>query len=75
DQIVNLCEMKYAVGDYSVDAAERSLREKVEAFRRRTKTRKALHLTLVTTYGLRPGRHAGVFQSTVTMHDLISGAA
>ncbi|MDR1806487.1 MAG: hypothetical protein LBR33_00985 [Propionibacteriaceae bacterium] len=73
DQVVNLCEMKYSAGDYAVDAAtERTLRNKAEAFRRATKTRKALHLTLVTTYGLKPGLHAGVFQSTVTAADLLA---
>ncbi|MDR1825208.1 MAG: AAA family ATPase [Bifidobacteriaceae bacterium] len=72
DGVINLCEMKYTEGEFQVDAAtERALRTKVETFRQQTGTRKALHLTLVTTYGLAPGRHAGVFQRTVTMHDLI----
>jgi hypothetical protein len=72
DQVINLCEMKYSVGEYAVDAAtERTLCNKIETFRRQTKTKKALHLTLVTTYGLKPGAHASVFQSTVTLSDLL----
>ncbi|MDR1798328.1 MAG: ATP-binding protein [Bifidobacteriaceae bacterium] len=72
DGVINLCEMKYTAGEFQVDAAtERALRTKVETFRQQTGTRKALHLTLVTTYGLAPGSHAGVFQHAVTMHDLV----
>jgi len=72
DQVINLCEMKYAAEPYGVDKAEDlALRNKVAAFRAETRTRKALHLTLVTTYGLRPGRYDSVFQSVVTAEDLL----
>ncbi len=71
DRIVNLCEMKYSNGPYEVNAedAER-LRERRETFIRETGTRKAVHLTLVSPYGLKQGRHSGVFQSVVTLDDL-----
>jgi AAA+ ATPase superfamily predicted ATPase len=72
DGIVNLCEMKYINGPFEIDKAyDRTLRDKVETFRRETKTKKALHLTMVTTYGVKPGRYADVFQSEITMDKLL----
>ena len=71
DRIVNLCEMKYSNGPYEVDAEEAGrLRERRETFIRETGTRKAVHLTLVSPYGLKQGRHSGIFQSVVTLDDL-----
>jgi hypothetical protein len=71
DNVINLCEMKYAGGLFAVDAAlERAVRDRTEIFRSQTGTPKALHPTLVTTFGLSPGQHADVFQSVVTAEDL-----
>jgi hypothetical protein len=53
DGVVNLCEMKYANHPYTVsreDAA--SFQNKASTFASETATRKALHLTMVTSYGL-----------------------
>ena len=72
DNVINLCEMKFAKGPFEIDRAyDLVLRGKIEAFRRETKTRKALHLTMVTTYGVKPGKYAGVVQSEVNMDKLI----
>jgi hypothetical protein len=55
DQCMNLCEMKFTQGLFSVDKAwARELRRKRDVFQAATKTRKALFLTLVTTHGLSP---------------------
>lgn len=54
DATVNLCEMKFSEGEFVIDkryAAE--LRAKRESFRRATRTRKTLLLTMVTTYGVK----------------------
>lgn len=40
------------------------------AFIETTKTRKAVHLTMVTTYGIRQNSHSGVVQSEITLEDL-----
>ena len=75
DNVINLCEMKYWGSAFQVDAqTERALREKAAIFQTDTRTRKAVHLTLVTTYGLAPGAHASVFQNVVTMDDLFERA-
>lgn len=71
DRIVNLCEMKFSETPYEVDAEEEArLRNRRESFIRETGTRKAVHMTLVSPWGLKPGRHSGVFQSVVTLDDL-----
>ena len=72
DGVINLCEMKFAKGPFEIDRAyDLALRGKIEAFRSKTKTRKALHLTMVTTYGVKPGKYSGVVQSEVVMDELI----
>ncbi len=71
DQVINLCEMKYATGEFSIDKSySQTLRNKAAAFRTETKTRKAVHLTMVTTYGLKANEYAGMIQSEVVMDDL-----
>ena len=71
DQIINLCEMKYSTEEFLIDKNyDLQLRNKVGAFRQETKTRKAVHLTLITTYGIKQNEYAGMIQSEVKMDDL-----
>ena len=71
DRVINLCEIKFAKGPFEIDRAfDLALREKIETFRNETKTRKALHLTMITTYGVKPGKYAGLVQSEVNMDEL-----
>ena len=71
DQIVNLCEMKYSLNAYDITPAYlQKLTERREVFRQATSTKKALHLTLVTTSGVKPNAQAGMIQSEVTLDDL-----
>ena len=71
DNVVNVCEMKYSRGLYVIDKKTRdSLDNKIEAFRAVTKTRKSIHLTLVTSGGLAHTEHAQTVQSEVTLDDL-----
>lgn len=42
------------------------------AFIGSTNTRKAVHLTMVTTYGVRQNSHSGIIQSEVTLEDLFA---
>jgi uncharacterized protein len=53
DGTISLCEMKFSEGQFTIDksyAAE--LRQKRDTFKRITKTRKNLFLTMVTTFGV-----------------------
>ena len=71
--MINLCEMKYARDDFTVTkGVEESLRHKASDFRALTRTRSALHVTVVTTYGLKENRYSGSVQSVVTADDLFA---
>ena len=71
DGVINLCEMKFADSEYALDSTEESkLRNRRSAFRLDTETKKSVHITLVTTYGLHKNSHSGIVQSVVTLNDL-----
>lgn len=59
DRTINLCEMKFSETTFTISRAYgRELARKADVFRRVTGTRKALLLTLVTTYGVVDNQHA-----------------
>ncbi|HMQ48547.1 MAG TPA: ATP-binding protein [Saprospiraceae bacterium] len=74
DQVINLCEAKFSLHTFTItEAYAEQLREKISTFKSATKTKKAVHLTLLTTYGLAQNKHSGgLVQSHVTMNDLFA---
>ena len=73
DGVVNLCEMKYWAGPYAMTAEDAAaLAAKRTAFKESTGTRKAVHLTMVTSFGVKPNAYAGGVQSFVTLDDLFA---
>ena len=71
DQIINLCEMKYSINEFEISKKyDEELRERRELFRSISKTKKALHLTMITTYGLKQNSYSGMIQSEVILDDL-----
>jgi len=71
DGLVDLCEMKFAGGEYELDREDDIvLRERAEAFRRQTQTRKGVRSVMVTTYGLKSNKYSGNIASQVTLDDL-----
>ena len=73
DQVINLCEMKYSLSEYAIDAEyEQKLRNKKSVFIDTTNTRKAVHLTMVTTFGIKANAHSGIVQNEITLDDLFS---
>ena len=73
DQVINLCEMKYSLSEYVIDAEyEQKLRNKKSAFINATNTRNAVHLTMVTTFGIKVNAHSGIVQNEITLEDLFS---
>ena len=71
DRVINICEMKYAHDVFVIDKKyAESLRNKREAFLRESKTRKAIHLTMLTTYGVKRNDYYSLIQSEVMMDDL-----
>ena len=71
DQIMNLCEMKYANNEFVIDRnVDKNIRNKISAFKNEVSTRKAINITMITTYGVKQNEYAGIVQNEVTMDDL-----
>ena len=71
DQVVNLCEMKYASSEFAIDKAyDRNLRNKRSAFLAETHTRKAAQTTMITAYGLRKNMYQAGIPFEITLDDL-----
>ena len=75
DRVINLCEMKFSAHPYRItDDYEKLLRDRMEVFRTKTKTTKALMHTFVTAFGVADGMHRSIVNSEVTMDDLFVDA-
>lgn len=76
DETINLCEAKFSTDTYTItqDYANR-LNSRKETFREVTGTRKSLHTTMITTYGLKNNKYTGNVQREVTMEDLFKDIA
>jgi uncharacterized protein len=71
DNVINLCEMKFSQDTYTIDKDyDQQLRHKLTRFTEATKTRKAVHLTMVTTYGVTHNTYWNRVQKEVTAEDL-----
>lgn len=71
DQVINLCEMKYANSDFTItEKVDRSLRNKVSDLKTITGTKYAIYPTLVTTYGLVSNSYSLEMQSVIVLDDL-----
>ncbi len=73
DEVINLCEVKFSLTPFTITKEyEKSLDKKKVAFISETNTRKALHLTMITTYGLTDKGYHMSIQSQVTLNDLFT---
>lgn len=71
DRVINLCEIKYANEEFTIDKKlDDNLRHKRGTFRYETKTRKAIHITMITTYGIKHNMYWNSIQSEVIANDL-----
>ena len=71
DNVINLCEMKFSNSEFVIDKDyDQALRNKRSAFKTESKMRKAIHITMVTTYGVKRNIYSGNIQSEVTLNDL-----
>lgn len=72
DNVINLCEMKFYTGPFTIDkkyAGE--IAKKVDSFCRSTKTKKSVFTTFITTYGVTPNPYSRQHvQNELTMDDL-----
>ena len=76
DKVINLCEIKYSDSPYTIDKKYmENLRNKVGLFRRITKTRKGIALTMITSSGLVKNAYSmNGIHSQVTADDLFTDA-
>ena len=75
DQTIYLCEMIFCQSEFEITKQyDVHLREKAELFRSATGTRKALHLTFITTYGVKKNMYSGNVQSEVVLDDLFGNS-
>ena len=76
DKAINLCEMKYSDGSYTIDKKYmENLRNKAALFRQLTKTRKGIALTMITSFGLVKNSYSmNNIHSQVTADDLFVDA-
>ncbi|MCF0116147.1 MAG: ATP-binding protein [Erysipelotrichaceae bacterium] len=73
DQVINLCEMKYSENEYIADKNfDASLRRKVSDFTKLTKTKYAIHTTLIAANGVVKNSYSGNLQSIVDGDALFS---
>ena len=71
DNIVNLCEMKFASDIYNINKEEDSkLRHRIETLKDTLSAKQAIHLTIISTYGIKYGKYSGLVQKEITMDDL-----
>jgi AAA+ ATPase superfamily predicted ATPase len=71
DGVINLCEMKYTKHPYTIGKTEaEALERKKNVFAAETGTMSALHITMITTYGLEQKGYFSLAQSQITMDDL-----
>ncbi len=72
DQIINLFEIKFSMNEFLIDKQyEQNLRNKLAVFKSETKTRKAVFLSMLTTYGLKENNAAKeLIQNSLTMDSL-----
>ena len=74
DQVINICECKFSLDAFAIDKDySEKLRSKIHIFKTVTKTKKAVFLTLISTYGIVKNAYANLLvQNEVTMDDLFA---
>lgn len=71
DQVINLCEMKYSQKEYTINKSDYDdFTRKLNDFRQVTNTKSAVHLTLITTEGLKQNSYSNTIQNVVVGNDL-----
>lgn len=73
DGVINLCEIKFSTKEYVIsENEEMKIRRRRGNFIEATKTHKAVHITLITPYGLKQNAHSAIVQNQVTLNELFT---
>jgi hypothetical protein len=71
DRIIHLCEIKFSRDKYNITKEyEEKIRDRRSLFITKTKTKKTVVNTFITTFGLGEGKHHSIVHSEVTMDEL-----
>lgn len=71
DRMIHLCEIKFSQSVYNITKEyEEKLRERQALFIAKTKTKKSVANTFITTFGLGEGKHHSLVHSEITMDEL-----
>ncbi len=72
DECINICEMKFSRSEFEISKSyAKDLQKKLDVFQEKSKTRKTVFLTLVTTRGVKNlVNYKGLIQNEVKMDDL-----
>ncbi len=71
DGVINLCEMKYTNEDYILNKEETDkLQNRLSVFQKETESKKAIHITLVTSGGIKTNKYTSIIQRVITGEDL-----
>lgn len=73
DQVINICEMKFSIDDFTIDKKyAAALKNKIKIFREETATKKAIFLTMITTFGIAKNTYSHLVQNDLVM-DMLFG--
>ena len=71
DRVVNLCEMKFYNGEFEIDKSyDLVLRQRITRLYEHIGKRQNIHLTFITSFGVKPNMYSGIVQSSITLDDL-----
>lgn len=72
DFCISICEMKFSTSEFSIDKVySMELKNKLDIFQQKTKTRKTLFLVMVTTFGVKENIYKpGLVQNDILLEDL-----
>lgn len=74
DGIINICEAKFTTDPFEIsDAYAQVLRNKMATFSEEIGCRKALHLTIIASNGIKRNKHSDVVQNVITGEELFTG--
>ena len=71
DGVINVCEVKFVTGEFPIGAKyARELENKLSVLKEETQTDKSLHLTMITTSGIKRNEYSYLVHSQVRLDDL-----
>jgi AAA+ ATPase superfamily predicted ATPase len=71
DSIINLCEIKFSTKEFVITKSyDKNLRNKHGVFVEETNTKKSVHITMISTYGVKHNEYWNNIQSEVTLDNL-----